>query len=190
MYTHVENVYLHGMVTSQPAPAIEPWPADLPADMPRCYARLANMAARAVNRHYNAGMRASGLPITQIAVLAAIRANRWSSLTALADDLVLERTTLLRNLTLLERDGFIEPEPASGGHGKRYRLTGRGFEGLAAALPHWRRAQDAITQALGPERAGDIGRALTTLRRAATTLADAAGPGAARPGPPTREPPP
>ena len=146
------------------------------------------MAARAVNRHYNAAMRATGLPITQIALLAAIRADRWSSLTALADDLVLERTTLLRNLALLERDGFIAPEPADGGHGKRYRLTGRGMDGLAAALPHWRRAQDAITQALGAERAGDIGRALTTLRRAATVLADAAEPAAPHAGPPTREP--
>jgi DNA-binding MarR family transcriptional regulator len=176
------------MVISRPTPAAEPWPDDLPADLPRCYARLANMAARAVNRHYNAAMRATGLPITQIALLAAIRADRWSSLTALADDLVLERTTLLRNLALLERDGYIEPEPTDGRHGKRYRLTERGIEGLAAALPHWRRAQDAITQALGSDRAGEIGRALTTLRRAAATLADAAEPAAAPPEPPTREP--
>ncbi len=152
--------------------AAEPWPADLPADLPRCYARLANMAARAVNRHYNAAMRDTGLPITQISVLAAIRADRWSNLTALAEELALERTTLLRNLALLERDGFVEPAAGRGGLGKRFRLTPRGTAILAAALPHWRRAQDAFTQALGPERASEIGRALTALRRTATSLAD------------------
>jgi DNA-binding MarR family transcriptional regulator len=167
---------MHSMTHPAVSRSADPWPDDLPADLPRCYARLANMAARAVNRHYNAAMRATGLPITQISLLAAIRADRWSSLTALADDLALERTTLLRNLALLERDGFIEPEATAGGHGKRYRLTARGHEGLAAALPHWRRAQDAFTQTLGPDRAGEIGRALTTLRRAATALADAAEP--------------
>lgn len=150
------------------------WPDDLPFDLPRCYARLANMAARAVNRHYNAAMRATGLPITQISVLAAVRADRWSSLTALAEELALERTSLLRNLALLERDGFVAPVTARSGAAKRYRLTPAGQEQLALALPHWRRAQDAFTEVLGRERAADIGRALTVLRRAANTLAQAA----------------
>lgn len=160
---------------SFPTPAgSAPWPDDLPADLPRCYARLANMAARAVNRHYNAAMRATGLPITQISVLAAVYADRWSSLTALAEELALERTSLLRNLALLERDGFVAPIPAGSGAGKRYRLTPAGNEQLARALPHWRKAQDAFTEVLGGERAAEIGRALTVLRRAANTLAQAA----------------
>lgn len=159
---------------SQRPDARAPWPDDLPVDLPRCYARLANMAARAVNRHYNAAMRATGLPITQISVLAAVHADRWSSLTALAEELALERTSLLRNLALLERDGFVAPVLAGSGAGKRYRLTPAGHERLASALPHWRRAQDAFTQVLGSERAAEIGRALTVLRRAANTLAQAA----------------
>lgn len=129
------------------------------------------MAARAVNRHYNAAMRATGLPITQISVLVALHADRSPSLTALAEDLGLERTSLLRNLALLERDGFVAPVAGGGAGGKRYGLTPAGRDRLATALPHWRRAQDGFTQVLGAERASEIGRALTALRRAATTLA-------------------
>ncbi|MHB2166023.1 MarR family winged helix-turn-helix transcriptional regulator [Alsobacter sp. R-9] len=137
--------------------------------MPRCFARMVNMAARAVTRHYNAVLRPSGRSVLQLSLLAAIRLDRWSSLRALSDDLAMERTTLLRNLDILSRDGLVaECDAAGGSRAKRFRLTPAGAAALAEALPLWRKAQDDFAAAL-PD-AGDIGRSLSRLRRAADDL--------------------
>jgi DNA-binding MarR family transcriptional regulator len=131
---------------------------------------MVNMAARAVTRHYNAVLRPTGRSVLQLSLLAAIRIDRWSSLRALADDLALERTTLLRNLDILSRDGLVAACEATGGRAKRFRLTPAGAAVLAEALPLWRKAQDDFAASLGD--GAEVGRSLSRLRRAADRLSD------------------
>jgi len=143
-------------------------------DLPRCLARASLMTTRAVTRAYNSFLREAGLPVTQFSLLSTIKLGTYASLSDVAGSLALERTTLLRNLTQLEAAGLVAPverESACSGRGKRYRLTPEGEAALDQARPLWLQAQQAFTDALGPEDAIEIGRTLTRLRRTAEALA-------------------
>lgn len=128
------------------------------------------MTGRAVSRVYNDFLRSSGLHATQFQVLVAVQIDRYETLAQLADQLSLERTTLLRNLELLRRQGLVAEAPARRGRAKRYALTQAGETMLAQTVPLWRAAQAAFDAALGP--AGDEVRdGLRRLRRAAEAIA-------------------
>ena len=75
------------------------------------------------------------------------------TINALAEEMVMDRTTLGRNILPLERDGLITIKP---GHtdrrSKELRLTDAGLERLQAAYQGWKDAQTEFATAFGNER--------------------------------------
>jgi len=61
---------------------------------------------RAVTQFYDAEMRRHGIRPTQGTILASLQAKESWSMAELSDWLGMERTTLVRNLRPLQRDGF------------------------------------------------------------------------------------
>ena len=114
-----------------------------------CAALRARMAARKLTRSYDKALRPVGLKITQFTLLIAVEEGSVKSLTALADMLALERSSLVRNVKLLEDEGLIEAAPSGEGRSLGLRLTKQGRKKLTQALPLWRRAQDEVEGALG-----------------------------------------
>src|SRR5688500_1332199 len=74
-------------------------------------------AARAVTQFYDGELRRHGIRPTQGTILAALNAREAWSMAELSEALGLERTTLVRNLQPLQRDGFVKA--AGGGRGGR-----------------------------------------------------------------------
>lgn len=124
-----------------------------------CAAIRTRMAARSVTRAYDEALRPLGLRVTQFTLMVAIERGASESISALADKLAMERTTLTRNLRLLEKQGLIELGPEGYRRARSMQLTGEGRSLLAKALPVWRETQDALVQRLGAER-WDTARAL------------------------------
>jgi DNA-binding MarR family transcriptional regulator len=116
---------------------------DLEAIGKACFALHARMTARLLSRVYDAAMRPADLRLAQFGLLGAIAHGTTASETALAERLGLERTTLVRNLKLLEEKGWIEPV-AGDGRGVRHRLTEAGREKFESAIPLWEAAQRRI----------------------------------------------
>ncbi len=104
-------------------------------------------ASRSVSRHYDAVLRPLGIKVTQFILLIAVEQGGDRSTTGLAEGLGMERTTLIRNLQLLERDAMIDTEVADGR--RHARLTPKGRKLLKSALPLWREAQDTFIARLG-----------------------------------------
>ena len=75
----------------------------------RCLALRALSTARAVTRRYDAALRPSGLTITQFTLLISIARLKPVAISALADVLSMERTSLSRNLKPLEADICTSP---------------------------------------------------------------------------------
>lgn len=73
-------------------------------------------------------------------------------ITALADAAVMDRTTLTRNLDLLERDGLVRIRPGEDARVREVTLTPAGRDRLLAALPMWEKAQKELTEKLGAAR--------------------------------------
>lgn len=124
------------------------------------------MAARAITRTYDAALRPSGLRSTQFTILVAASMAGGIPLSRLAAMLGLERTTLTRNLTAIEREGLVRIAGVNG-RTRNVLLTSRGATRLDQALPLWDRAQQELRKRLGEKEWSAMNHSLTRLANVA-----------------------
>jgi DNA-binding PadR family transcriptional regulator len=72
----------------------------------------------------------------------------------------MERTTLVRNLRPLQRDGLVRASGSGRGGHVELAITEKGRKTLARTLPAWRAAQEKVVAILGKERWSKIMRDL------------------------------
>ncbi len=132
-------------------------------DKPKCFemgqrCACANLrkAARVVTQLYDEIIRPSGLRGTQFGLLMATRALGPVTVTKLADKAMMDRTTLARNLRLLEKKGLIRIEPGKDQRIREVTLTKQGLEALTKGLPFWEKAQARMVKGLGEERLNNL----------------------------------
>jgi DNA-binding MarR family transcriptional regulator len=123
--------------------------------------------ARAVTQFFDAEVRRHGIRSTQTPILGALQARSGLGMAELSDWLGMERTTLVRNLRPLERDGLVRVTGGGKGGHVELEITEKGRKVLAKTLPAWRRAQDKIVATLGKPRWSAI---LSDLEQAAARL--------------------
>jgi DNA-binding MarR family transcriptional regulator len=109
-----------------------------------CPCLAARRRARAITRHFDRFLRPHDLRSTQFSVLAALALRGPTVRGRLADGLGLERTTLTRSATRLERQGWIETLETDDGRERPLALTAAGRRALDAALPAWKEALDLL----------------------------------------------
>jgi len=128
-----------------------------------CTALRFRKAARRVSQIYDAYLAPFGLTITQYGLLAHIRRLPGCSIGSLAAELVMDPTTLTRNLRPLRQRELVELAPDR--HDRRtrtLRLTARGRAALAKGRGGWERAQAHMAQVLGPDH-GPLGDAIDAM---------------------------
>ena len=113
-------------------------------------------AARAITRLYEDYLRPSGLKATQYTVLMAAHASGPIPLTRLADITVTERTTLTRNLNVLEKKGLLKIKAGEDRRERLVEITDNGREVLMSAVPLWEKAQVHVEKGLGKDRMGSL----------------------------------
>ena len=116
----------------------------------QCLGLLTRQVARRVTQWYDQCLQSSGLRSTQFNVLVAIAIAQTVPLTRLAEILVLDRTTLARNLKPLEQQGLVRIEAGEDRRVHLIRLTEAGYALLQQALPAWEKAQSEMISRLGP----------------------------------------
>jgi DNA-binding MarR family transcriptional regulator len=114
-----------------------------------CMGMRVRRAARAVGNFYDLHLKSVGLKGTQFTLLNAIFLNPSITITQLADLLLLNRTTLNRNLKPLERQGLIRTSPGEDHRTRILQLTREGRSILQQALPLWLEAQSSVVETLG-----------------------------------------
>src|SRR6267143_5542580 len=108
----------------------------------KCNCLALRQAARHVTQFYDQFLAPSGLRTTQFSILAKLRLEGPMAINALAKRLVMDRTTLGRNILPLEREGLIAIVPDSvDRRSKVVRLTEAGAARLRAARAGWTEAQ-------------------------------------------------
>jgi DNA-binding MarR family transcriptional regulator len=144
-------------------------PQDIQAAVLRCTCFSLRKAARAVTQLYDEFLRPSGLRSTQFSLLMVIRGRGPIRITELAEMAVMDRTTLKRNVELLEREGLVRIESGEDARVREVSLTAAAEKRLAEALPLWQRAQAHVTGQLGQARAdrllADLSATITTAER-------------------------
>src|SRR6266545_5243771 len=130
--------------------------SDLPAGIEAalfCACFNLRKTARAITQFYNAMLQPCELLATQFTLLAILARDNPSPISALADALGMDRTTLARNLKPLQRDGLVQVAPDE--QDRRIQLVALTFSGrerLLAALPLWQQAQQQIVAQFGADR--------------------------------------
>jgi DNA-binding MarR family transcriptional regulator len=110
-------------------------------------------AAREITQRYERALAPSGVKATQFPILVALGEREQIPIVPLAEGLGLDRTTLTRNLRILEGRGLVTVSAAE--HDARMRLasiTDEGLRVLAHALELWRVEQHDVAEAFGPDR--------------------------------------
>lgn len=108
-------------------------------------------ASQAITEFYDEMLAASGLKISQHLLLRNILRLGPVSVSSLALEIRLDRTTIVRNLKPLEEKGFIIDVATKGTRNRQLKLTDKGLEILEMAAPMWLEAQFFIQKYLGKE---------------------------------------
>ena len=131
-------------------------------------------AARAVTQLYEAVLAPTGIHATQFSVLVALALADGAPLSRVAEALVMDRTTLTRNLRPLARRGWVRIEAGEDRRERNLSLTRSGRAALERALPLWQQAQVRLHEGLGDARwerlLADLPSVVTTAQEA--TAAD------------------
>ena len=115
-----------------------------------CLCVASRQAARAITSVYDRRLRPHGIRITQFTILANLMLRGPTALGVLAKKLGLERTTLTRNLALLDARGWVVIRPGDADSRSRIiTVTGAGRALVHEAFPDWRKAQQQASDAFG-----------------------------------------
>ena len=114
-----------------------------------CACNKVRAAARSVTSAYDDALRPVGLRATQFAVLAAVGADGSVSITALAQLLGMDRSTLSRNLGPLEKAGLVRIGGEGWRRSRTLEITKKGRSQFDKAVPLWERAQQSLRRRLG-----------------------------------------
>jgi DNA-binding MarR family transcriptional regulator len=118
-----------------------------------CAAGTLRRANRVVSRYYDSILKPSGLRATQYTVLSLVAHKTPISINQLAKMLVMDRSTLARDLQPLERQGFVSIAISESDNRVRLAsITKQGQAIIRLAQPLWLEAQTQITEVFGQDR--------------------------------------
>jgi len=122
-----------------------------------CNCLALRQAARHVTQFYDQYLVPAGVRTTQFSILAKLRRLGPMTINVLAEEMVMDRTTLGRNILPLEREGLIAIKrvPADR-RSKELHLTDAGTQRLRAAVKAWGEAQRRFEDVFGRGRAADL----------------------------------
>jgi DNA-binding MarR family transcriptional regulator len=109
-------------------------------------------ASRSVTLLFDQILAPIGLRSTQLTILVAAQVLGPCGLARLARELVMDRSTITRNIHPLVTQGMLQVSGKSGRRGKSVEITKAGQDALINALPYWKEAQGQLLQRMGRDR--------------------------------------
>ena len=114
-----------------------------------CACTTIRKAARVLARTYDAAIEPTGMNVTQLAVMRAVLRHPSDSLSRVAEDLDMDRTTLYRAIEALQRRRWVTIRDGKDNRSRSASITKRGDAALAQADPAWGRIQRDIVDRFG-----------------------------------------
>jgi len=117
----------------------------------KCACTRVRRAARALTDAYDGALKPLDLKVTQFSLLRTVARMGTPSLTGLAQEMALDRSTLGRNVGVLQRQGLVHLSEGSDLRERTVSLTPRARRLLERAVPLWERAQQRVERSLGTQ---------------------------------------
>ena len=116
-----------------------------------CFCLASRQAARKITRLYDRTMQESGIRVTQFTILSQLMLRGEMPIGKLAGILGMERTTLTRNLTLLEERKWISIKPGDDPRSRIIAISAPGRGMVRGGFPYWSKAQAQVGKMLGAD---------------------------------------
>ena len=113
-----------------------------------CYCTNLRRSANAISDFYDEELKETGLTISQYYLLMNLQRLKNANITHWAEFVGLDRSTMVRNIKVLQSRCFIVPAE---GHGKTFKLSETGEKALNNAVPIWNTAQKKMEAFLGED---------------------------------------
>ncbi len=122
-----------------------------------CNCLSLRQATRHVTQFYDRFLVAAGLRTTQFSILIKLHRMGPTSINALAEALVMDRTTLGRNIQPLEREGLVAVRQGQKDRrSKELDVTDKGAARIKDATHAWAEAQSRFESVFGTERSSGL----------------------------------
>lgn len=115
-----------------------------------CYCTMSRRIARALTDTYDRALAPSGLKVTQFSLLRMVVRLGTPTVGALAEATGLDRSTLGRNLRVLQKDGWATLGVGTDERTRVISLTKAGRMALQRAVPLWDAVQAQIRATYPP----------------------------------------
>ena len=115
----------------------------------RCPLGRLRMATRVMEQIFDEVLKPSGLRGSQLPVLAVTALIGPTNISSIAERLVMDRTTLTRNLKPLERRGLIKVATGDDRRTREVSLTPEGERVMVQVMPLWESSQNLVIDELG-----------------------------------------
>lgn len=134
-----------------------------------CMCGNLRMASRALTAVYDEHLKPSGLTSNQLAVLWPIVAMEPTPMSEIARNVVMDKTTVSRNVAGLQALGLVEIQPGDDARLRLVSTTAKGRHAFALAMPAWESAQEAVAKTFGKMRFASL---VKESRKLARVVAD------------------
>lgn len=127
-------------------------------------------AARAMTALFDHALKDSGIRSTQFTILTAVAKTQPVSISKISQVLVMDATTLTRNLNLLRKQGLLMISPRGAMRQRFLYLTVAGEKALALAIPLWRKVQQRFVDQIGDDHWKALRSELESLSKLAVSM--------------------
>ncbi|CAH1693369.1 MarR family transcriptional regulator [Hyphomicrobiales bacterium] len=117
-----------------------------------CYCIHLKTATRKLTALYDAALEPIGINISQFSLLRNIERRQPVSLTELGRELHLDRSTMGRNIRVIEKMGLVEMGRGDDQRESKVSLSGHGADMLRKAEPIWDDCQAEVVRRIGERR--------------------------------------
>jgi DNA-binding MarR family transcriptional regulator len=116
-----------------------------------CLAFRVRALSRVVTNIYDAALEQHGITMNQATMLIMISYVGKAGPGRIGQVLIMEKSTVSRNLKLMKKQGWIEAAGGETGRDQVVSVTAKGNKLLAAFHPAWEKAQKQAEQLLGKQ---------------------------------------
>lgn len=139
------------------------WQRELAAALDSCACFNFRKVSRAVTQLYDEALHPSGLRSTQLVILLSVAVQPSANISQLARRMVMDASTLNRNLRPLVQKRLLQLVAGEDGRRKQIVLTDEGKAAINAAVPYWAAAQKRLVGLFGRQRYRELTRQMSSV---------------------------
>jgi DNA-binding MarR family transcriptional regulator len=132
-----------------------------------CICSKIRHAARVLTAIYDHALSPSGLTLAQFNLLSVIRNLGKPTITGIAEATQLDRSTLARNLRVLERNGLVGIAPDKNERTRVVEVSDEGYRRVKMAYPLWEAVQRSVNARCGGKTYDRASELLNILEKCA-----------------------